>query len=76
MVLHHSRYRRSWSPDAYSIVVCDSWAIAEYLDQIYPNENIIYPPGTKPFQALFVDHSTKHIIFDNILPTWSINFLF
>ncbi|KAF8531885.1 hypothetical protein JB92DRAFT_1947190 [Gautieria morchelliformis] len=48
-------------------VIPDSWAIAEYLDEIYPNQNILFPPGTKAFQTLFIDHPIKHAIFD-ILP--------
>ncbi|KAF8493839.1 hypothetical protein JB92DRAFT_2818570 [Gautieria morchelliformis] len=56
-------------------VVPDSWAIAEYLDETYPNQNILFPPGTKALQALFIDHSIMHIILDILLPTWTPNFL-
>ncbi|KDQ50490.1 hypothetical protein JAAARDRAFT_141856 [Jaapia argillacea MUCL 33604] len=34
-------------------VICDSFAIAEYLDATYPNGPLLFPKGTKALQASF-----------------------
>jgi glutathione S-transferase len=33
------------TPTGDPTVVCDSWAIAEYLDEVYPDQNILFPPA-------------------------------
>ena len=47
------------APGGGPMVVSDSYAIAEYLDDAYPRPGPLFPEGTKALQNLFHDHIVK-----------------
>ena len=57
------------TPSGEPTVVSDSWAIADYLDEVYPTPNLLLPPGTKALQSLFDGYFTKIVLYI-LSPTW------
>ena len=55
------------TPNGDPTVVSDSWAIAEYLDEIYPNPIMLFPQGTKALQSQFLEDFMKDV-FSTLLP--------
>ncbi|KAF8509360.1 hypothetical protein BU17DRAFT_70460 [Hysterangium stoloniferum] len=45
------------APDGTPIPITDSWKIAEYLDEKYPEPGLLFPKGTKALQSLFHDYA-------------------
>jgi len=49
--------------DGKPTVVADSFAIATYLDEKYPNTKPLIPKGTEVLQAVFEEYFVKNILF-------------
>lgn len=50
------------------IVVSDSWAIAEYLDNAYPGTQQLIPEGTNALQMHFQTHVNKILFLEALAP--------
>ncbi|KAF8524592.1 hypothetical protein BU17DRAFT_63157 [Hysterangium stoloniferum] len=50
------------TPDGKPIIITDSWKIAEYLDEKYPEPGLLFPKGSKPLQSVFHDYAMKTIL--------------
>lgn len=59
--------------DSTKVYISDSWKIAEYLDETYPDTPRLFPSGTKAAIDLFQYHFShslfKHILHAVIAPT-------
>ncbi|KDQ06577.1 hypothetical protein BOTBODRAFT_39481 [Botryobasidium botryosum FD-172 SS1] len=49
------------TPSGSPVIVRDSWAIAQYLDKTYPDEErLVFPSGSHALQALLLNHLSNH----------------
>ncbi|KAF8498464.1 hypothetical protein BU17DRAFT_102991 [Hysterangium stoloniferum] len=42
-------------------IVSDSWNIAIYIEETFPNKPALFPPGSRGLQSLFQEHILKNI---------------
>ncbi|KAF8509358.1 hypothetical protein BU17DRAFT_56204 [Hysterangium stoloniferum] len=54
------------APDGTPIPITDSWKIAEYLDEKYPEPGLLFPSGTKALQSLFHDYAMTNVLYKAI----------